>query len=137
MKYLYKTIICITLFLSFTPASSQIETLEFTLNSNTISIADEDVLIESTLTKTEDSIIWTQLVDGATEVTTFTIDTISGSWDETTSIGSINYQMTIEDYQANLILTGTASGISATLIFIISPTQVENYTFTINAITYQ
>lgn len=136
MKHIFY-ITVLFLFFSITNLNAQTSAINFTLSSETVNALGHDTAISSTITKTENSLVWTQNTDDNTDTTSFTITGTSGNWDQSTSLGSVTYTMDIEGYQSELTLIGQESGISAILRFIITETQEEQYTFNIETISYQ
>ncbi len=137
MKHIFKSIIVALLVFSASNLNAQTDTLNFTLNSETVNTSDEDFFISSTFTKTENTLVWTQNTEDNIDTTSFIITSTSGNWNQSTSLGSVIYTLDSEGYQCELILTGLESGISAIIAFITETEQQDQYTFIIDTISYQ
>lgn len=111
-------------------------TTNYTISSNQVTISEETVAITSTLTKTANSIIWTQSANGTNSNTEFTINQTTGSWDTTTSQGSLTHTFTKTGYTSSLTLTGTQNNLSARLSIQKDGAQIQHYNFNITEITY-
>lgn len=137
MKSIFKGITVILVVFSFSQLHSQTETLNFTINSETVQVSGQDISISSTLTKNENTLVWTQSNNENSDTTTFTIINITGNWDQSTSLGTVTYTLDIEGSQNELTLIGQESGTTATLTFMMTETQEGKYIFNIDTISYQ
>ncbi len=110
----------------------------YILTSNRVSLSGSNTAINSTLTKTGNSLTWTQHVNGQNNTTAFTIDSTAGYWDITNSQGALTHILNKKDYTLSFRLTGTNAGLTALLsIHKNGETDTQNYSFTITGITYQ
>ncbi len=136
-----KTIINITLTLTLLFNTglifSQEPTFDFTILSEHAAYLGQDMEISSTLSKSGDSIAWTQINNGFSQTIDFTMTSSSGNWDLDTSLGQVTYSLTTESEVCELILSGQQNDLFATLIFAVSSNQEEQYIFNVNAIIYQ
>jgi hypothetical protein len=137
MKYIFKYLIVLAFVFSGTNIIAQNDAMNFTISSNAVRTAGQDISVSSTITKTDNTLVWTQNNAGNIDVSNFSIISTDGNWDESTSLGSITYTMAIEGYQSELTLIGQESGITATLTFKITETEGEDYFFNIDTISYQ
>ena len=136
MKNIFYITVLLLVF-STSNLTAQTSSLNFTLISENVNALGHDTAISSTITKTENSLIWTQNTDDNTDTTSFTITGTSGNWNQSTSLGSITYTMDIEGYQSELTLIGQESGITAILKLFIPEAEDEEYIFNIDTISYQ
>ena len=133
MKTLYNILIALV-FTTSTMLSAQTDISDFTISSPSV----DDINIASTFVKTGTSFTWTQQNGEASQSNTFTIDSLSGTWDETDHIGNLSLNLSLNGYQAIFTLNGEVSGVSATLQHIDGNPETEDpvFDFNINIITY-
>ena len=131
MKLLYTTLTGL-LFVLFSVNSTS---STFTLNCSNATVDNVSSNVFSIIDIQENAIVWTQQTTTATAMS-FDISSSTGSWDESTSTGQMNYTLTQDGYQADFSVTGTSSGITAAFVFHITDSQQETYSFTVNSITY-
>ena len=120
-----------------TGAVAQGQDMDFTATSGSVNFSGQDVAISSALDKSGDTFTWTQNNTGTPLTMAFSINGISGNWDESTSLGNLTYNMAMDGESSTLVLIGGQSGISLALTFQISGGTDENYTFSIDNITYR
>jgi len=137
MKQIFKALIIMLLMFNNALLQAQASEMNFTLNSESLNISGEDMAMSSTITKTGNSLVWTQNNNSTPFISTFTITGTSGNWDETTASGNITYNMTFDTYQCTLTLSGEQTDMTAILSIKVSNEKEEHYTFNINAISYQ
>ncbi len=138
MTYKFSIIPSIILLLSFLYSSAQTAPLNFTITSTQAHISGQDTSITSTIKKAGNTITWTQVNNGKTDTTTFTIAGISkNTWEVSSATGAIAYEMNTDGYRCDLFLKGTPANQYATLTFHLSETDREIYTFYINTMSYQ
>lgn len=137
MKNIFKSITALLLFFGVCQINAQTNVIDFTLNSENINISGQNFAITSTITKTENSLVWTQYANNNTDATNFTITGTTGNWDQATSSGLLTYSLIIDNYSADLTLSGQETGLTATLMLNATADSVESYTFNIDTITYQ
>lgn len=113
------------------------DNLNFTILSNSIFANGQNLNIESAISKTGNTLNWTQTHEDGSEQISFSIVSSSGAWDQSTSIGELTYQLDIDGTQVILVLTGTNSTFSAKLTYILSNSQQQEYSFSNNEINYQ
>lgn len=107
-----------------------------TLISDSIQFSGQDTSVASEISITQSTLEWTQGTGEEAYTETFTVTSVTENWDNTTSQGTITYNLQIDDYQAVFTLTGNTEGITAQMVFYTSSTAQEEYIFTINGITY-
>lgn len=138
MKYKLSSTMSIILMLSFLYSSAQTNPLNFTITSNQAHISGQNTSISSTIKKTGSTVTWTQVNNGKTDATTFTVEGISkNTWDTSNSTGAITYRMDTNGYRCDLFIKGTTLNRYATLTFHLSGTEREVYTFYIKNMSYQ
>lgn len=137
MKNIFKSITVLVLVLSVSNLNAQTGEMNFTLSSTSINVSGQNIAISSTITKTGNTLVWTQSADDSVDTTSFTITSKTGNWNQDTSLGSVIYSMIKENKQVNLTLLSQETGITATLTFNTADNKVGNYTFNINTISYQ
>jgi len=136
MKYIFKLTLALTLLFSTGWVYGQTTTIDYTLESETVTISNMEVTILSTINKVGNTIEWKQEANDNISSTDFQINSVSGDWDLSTSTGVLTHVIVIEDYQGLFVLEGTASGLTASLTLTKDGTEQQQYTFTINSITY-
>jgi len=134
MKTIYNLIIALGFITNTAMLSAQTKIPDFNITSPSV----DDMNIASTFTKTGDSFIWTQNNGKTSRTTTFSIDTLTGSWDEEGAMGMQTLGIGLNGYQAEFVLIGDATGLSVTLKLIDGDPKTEDvvFNFNINAITY-
>jgi len=133
---LYPFLLC--LLVSTTYGISQNAQLNWSAESDVVSINGVEAHIASILEKAGDTLTWKQLTNGQTEINTFEINNVSGSWDLPTDSGALNYDLSIEGASSTLELQHSdGEDFSFTItIFGYNP-QGDQYAFHINNLTYQ
>jgi hypothetical protein len=137
MKQIFKAVTVLLLVYSAAELKAQTIEIDFMITSESINVSGQNVSLASTISKAENTLVWTLLTNENTDVNNFTITSVTGNWNQDTSIGSLSYSLIKDNQLATLILLGQQSGISATLTFKIDDDEEENYTFSINAFSYQ
>ncbi len=137
MKNILKLTLVLTLLFNSGFIFSQAQNMGYTILSENVTFVDQEMELSSTITKTGDSLVWTQIKSGFSETSYFTITNSSGGWDQSTSQGLATYNMVTEGYQCEFILSGQENDLSATLIYRLNGNEEERYVFDINAIIYQ
>ncbi len=136
MQYIKHIIICSMLLMFSTTALGQSETLNFTLESNSVELDGDNIALESNLVKTGDQFVWSQENSGNAISTTYVITNKVENWNTETSTGSIEYTLENNGYQSTLTINGTSNGVSAILSSVTSNGQTENLVFNISTTTY-
>tara|TARA_R110001583_G_scaffold34903_17_gene116751 strand:+ start:345 stop:755 length:411 start_codon:yes stop_codon:yes gene_type:complete len=136
MRYIFNNILALT-FLFGSVLQAQTNTLDFKITSNNVKISGQNSPLTSTFTKTGNTIVWTQLVNGNTNTTSFIVGNVTGNWNQETSLGVIIYNMINGDMPVTLTISGKRTETSARLSFKRSDNKTENYIFNINTIYYQ
>ncbi len=137
MENILKTAFILALLFGSNSIFGQTQNIDYTLLSKNVTYLGQDMEISSTITKTENVLTWTQINNGFSETSSFTISESSGSWDQDSSLGSITHNMLTDGYQCELILTGQENDLSVNLIYKINGIIEAQYNFDINAIIYQ
>lgn len=135
MKYIYNSIIIIALLSNMT-SPAQSNNLDFTLESDSVDIAGQQMPLTSTIAKANNNIVWTQIVNGNTNVTSFNISGTTGDWDAQTSLGNIIYKIDTDGQQIELQILGLQTSISATLSVKKHDNSNETYVFNVNSMSY-
>ncbi|MCF6297971.1 MAG: hypothetical protein L3J08_08320, partial [Flavobacteriaceae bacterium] len=73
MRHILKSITVILLVFNFTHLRAQTDTINFTLTSETVNTSGQDIAIVSTITKSENALVWAQNNSENTEITNFII----------------------------------------------------------------
>lgn len=138
MRTLYSTMICVFMMLISTTGQSQIENLNFSLVTNTTTDGAIDMNIASTIEKNGNTLTWTQYSNetGSSQIATFAINNVNGTWTNETSIGDVLIEMSTENTSFEFSLIGTATGIEASIRFITSNSEADEYIFETCTITY-
>jgi hypothetical protein len=136
MKQIIKSTIIVILIFSFSSIKGQSNISDFTLTSNNVSSEGQNIELSTTMTKTENTIVWTQLKNGVSDSSNFTITDLIGYWDESSSIGELIFSLVSEQNDCVLILTGQSDDLSATLIYLLDGVEDDRYLFDINSISY-
>ncbi len=124
--------------LSFICVTAQTNDLNFTITSNAANVAGQNIAVLSTISKTNNTITWTQQSGEATDTTIFSITGITkNSWDDSNASGTLEYKMDNDGYHCVFFIKGTAENLYATITFYLSETEQETYTFYISNISYQ
>ena len=131
MKILYTTII--TLLLALAPSDSH---PTFSLDCSDTLVGGTPSGMSSTLEVLADTVRWTQHTSTGDMPTSFTVTSVSGSWDTASSTGQLAYVLDHEGYPAELALTGSDQGITATFVFHLSEDRQQTYGLTVAGITY-
>ncbi|PQV47451.1 hypothetical protein CLV33_107240 [Jejuia pallidilutea] len=118
-------------------ANSQNQTIDFTLNSNSLIIDEEVVNIESSIVKEGKSLIWTQTLKEAKRSVNFIITDESENWDPDTSLGDITYIVVIDDIKGSMTISGEENETKAVLVLNVPEIGTETTLFTIQSISYQ
>jgi len=137
MKKIFKGAIIILVIFSITQINAQTDTINFTLTSEGLVTLGQEVNVLSTLIKKGDTLIWDQQIEKGVNTNTFTIVSRSEDWDQKKSSGTITFNMVIEGYNSEFILTGEKKNLSAHLIIKMSNTEKKEVLFKIDNITYQ
>ena len=137
MKKIFKGAIIILVLFSITQINAQTETINFTLTSEGLVTLGQDVNVLSTIVIKGDTLIWDQQVEETVNTNTFTIVSRSEDWDQKKSTGTITFNMVIEGYNSEFILTGEKKNLSAHLLIKMSSTEQKEVLFKIDTITYQ
>jgi hypothetical protein len=117
---------CLSTILSF----SQTQNLEWEAESFLVAMNGVDVEITSNMAKQGGTFTWEQIGYNNTDTSSFAITAVSGDWDTQTSLGELNYNLTLGELSASLAVTGTTEGITMLLIISdVNGTLVNNYTF--------
>ena len=117
-------------------AFSQSQSLNFTIQSNSVEIDGDIIEMQSNMVKLDNELVWTQQLDGNELKTTYTITNETENWNKGNSQGEVVYALEINGYQNTLTITGDSNGVSAILSTVKSNGQNENYVFNISTITY-
>lgn len=141
MKKTIKKLLFILMVFSIQSFLAQGNSIDFTLSSNQVSTNGKTVSLTSSIQKVDNTLIWVQTStnpnsDYSTLSTSFIIENTGGIRDANTCIGSLNYSLTFDAFQAQFILTGEEGSINATLIITLSHSKQETYHFNVNNITY-
>lgn len=115
---------------------AQNENIEWSAKSYLVNINDYDVEIESNLSKQASTFIWEQISNLSSQTQQYTVTSVSGTWNAQQNLGSINYTLTSEDDNANLIVSGTTEEV--TMQFTILDTNgnpFKTYVFSIDTFT--
>ena len=133
MKFIYSILICCMVWSLAAPN----DPANFTLDNATTLNGDQPLAITSTLTKTGDTLTWTQVANGNTQTGSFSITAVSGSWDSSTSTGSLTYTMEVLNTPCTLELNGDSNGITATLTINYPDVEDDEFSFSASSINYQ
>lgn len=136
MKLLINIAIGLICLINVLPIHSQENTIDFSISSNSVFVSGHETIIQSSISKTGQTLSWIQSVNGIDEINNYSIVTVEENWDTQTSTGNITYVMNDDGYQCQFIINSSNSEITATLTFIISETEQEEYIFQVNSINY-
>lgn len=137
MKNIFKALTILILILGTGQLNAQIDTIDFTLSSEKINTSGQDVIVSSTVEKSGNTLIWNQQTDNGVNANTFTIISNSGNWNQELSTGTITYNMVIDQYDCELVLTGQENRLSALLTIGVSGADPREVIIHIDNITYQ
>jgi len=137
MKYIYKSITILFIAFCCFRITAQTNTMNFTFQSDSVIISGENFTTDSVFSKTGNTLVWTQVKNGIIDAMNFSITSSSGSWDQVTSQGNINYVMNFDNYQCDFIVSSQNSNLTVTLTFNLNGTQVDQYIFNVDTISYQ
>jgi hypothetical protein len=137
MKTIYKNyMLMLCFFIGTAVTLAQNENIEWSAKSYLVNINDYDVEIESNLSKQASTFIWEQISNLSSQTQQYTVTSVSGTWNAQQNLGSINYTLTSEDDNANLIVSGTTEEV--TMQFTILDTNgnpFKTYVFSIDTFT--
>lgn len=106
-----------------------IESLQFTLDGDTVTM-------ESQIVKDGNSLTWTQIASGQQMATTYTVKNVSGNWDSVTNQGAQSYVLELNGFESLFTITSNTEGISVEMHFYEAGDVTEQYAFNVNSITY-
>lgn len=118
-------------------AMAQNNTLgDFSVESNGLNLDDVPVAISSTVTRTGNTLTWTQNKGGTSLTKEFNVLSLTGSWDSISSTGNITITIEANGISNTLVLTGTAQGLSLRMQGIGPDGQTSDLSFDVSTITY-
>lgn len=136
MRHIYKSITVLIFVLGYTAVNAQANDTVFTTTSSSVSFSGQEIAIASTITKTENTLVWTQHSSSGPEITSFVIANASENWDQNSSTGTMAYDLVLDGYQCKLLFNGNETDLSATLTVKLSDTKEDTYIFIIDHISY-
>lgn len=136
MKTIYTLVLSFFMLTTVSLAQSTAAIEDFSIHSSDFNFDDEAMGIASTFTKTGNTLLWTQSTETNSFVTTYTIHSTEGSWDNTSTTGSITMLLEEAGLTSTLFLTGTAESITLQVVTQGQDNTPETLTFDVDSITY-
>ncbi len=137
MNTIYKYLIVLLLVFSASDMVAQSNTMDYTFTFDKVTVGGQEINVNSAMIKNDNTMVWNQSNNGASDSTSYTITSASEDWNETNSTGTLHYEMSFETYELDLTILGNTTGITATLVFSENGLEEATYTFNINTISYQ
>ena len=138
MKIIYYTLVVGFLMLTTTTSSFAQSTSisDFTIQSSDFYFDDEATEVTSSITKTGNTITWTQSLDANSLVTTFNILSTTGTWDSSNSLGNISMSIEVAGVNSTLSLSGTNDNLSLQITTAGLNNTSEELIFDVTSIVY-
>ncbi|MDG5490640.1 hypothetical protein [Psychroserpens sp. SPM9] len=138
MKTIYSIIICLFVMQMTNTLNAQ-QLADFNLVTTKTFSDDYDLAITSTFEKEASTLTWIQESELTNNLQTivFSVDNVSGTWNETTSTGILVFDLSIQNTSYTFTLTGTSSGIMAEIDLSVSSPNENEYSFEDCTINYQ
>ncbi len=137
MNTIYKYLIVLLLVFSASDMVAQSNTMDYAFTFDKVTVGGQEINVNSAMIKNDNTMVWNQSNNGASDSTSYTITSASEDWNETNSTGTLHYEMSFETYELDLTILGNTTGITATLVFSENGSEEATYTFNINTISYQ
>ena len=115
---------------------SQNQVMNWSAESDLVTINDVDVELKSIFTKQGTSLTWVQEGYNTTQTNIYNITSATGNWDVQNQLGELDYVLTNGDESATFKVTGTSEGV--TLLLIINNgenTPDDSYSFQLEIFT--
>ncbi|WP_299117813.1 hypothetical protein [uncultured Winogradskyella sp.] len=136
MKILYTLAVGVLLLATTLSVAQNNSISDFTIESSDFYLDDEATEIISSITKTGNTLTWTQNHEDNSLVTTFNILSSSGTWDNATSTGNISLTIEVAGNNSTLSLSGSNDNISLQISTAGLNNTSEELIFDVTSIVY-